>query len=240
MRSGGELMGDALTGTAAASRYLKESYYAEPGDPLIGYEPERPSAKQLEAEIDASPTAQMGKEIRAGAREAFPGNPRYNDEWLAGKIPGGVGSTLPTLALSAIPFVGPVLGSLAYGTSSGQQGRQEALDAGHPESAETVFGLDALAGAATEYGLGAAVKAPRIFRDAAKTEAQIARELTAREAAQAAREAGKSTVRKATEEGLHAGGHETFQEGSEQAWQNEVARLMIPLGEYSRTWAKMP
>ncbi len=62
------------------------------------------------AELEASPTFQMGKALQEGAREAFPVNPLREEDFLT-QVASGVGS----LPMSALPVVGQAV--YAFGTA---------------------------------------------------------------------------------------------------------------------------
>jgi len=68
------------------------------------------------AELEASPTFQMGKALQEGAEEAFPVNPLRQDDYLT-QIASGIGS----LPVSVVPGVG----QLAYGFSAGEDAAQK-------------------------------------------------------------------------------------------------------------------
>lgn len=68
------------------------------------------------AELEASPTFQMGKALQQGAEEAFPVNPLRQDDYLT-QIASGIGS----LPVSVVPGVG----QLAYGFSAGEDAAQK-------------------------------------------------------------------------------------------------------------------
>ncbi len=68
------------------------------------------------AELEASPTFQMGKALQQGAEEAFPVNPLRQDDYLT-QIASGIGS----LPVSVVPG----LGQLAYGFSAGEDAAQK-------------------------------------------------------------------------------------------------------------------
>lgn len=68
------------------------------------------------AELEASPTFQMGKALQEGAEEAFPVSPLREDDYLT-QVASGLGS----LPVSAIPGAGQIV----YGLSAGENAAQK-------------------------------------------------------------------------------------------------------------------
>lgn len=163
------------------------------------------------AELEASPTFQMGQALQQGAEEAFPVNPLRQEDFLT-QVASGVGS----LPVSAIPLVGP----LAYGLSAGEEaakragslydvriadalakgdmGEADRLRAEKPVKQYQSALLTAPIGAITEKALGAIPAIGRAF----------------------AGQAGKRVVGGAIRTGIE----EAAQEASEQALGNLVAK----------------
>ena len=163
------------------------------------------------AELEASPTFQMGQALQRGAEEAFPINPLRQDDYLT-QLASGVGS----LPVSAIPGIGP----LTYGLSAGEDQAQRAgqvydvriadalakgdaaeadrLRAEKPVKQAQAVIYTAPIGALTERAVGAVPALGRAFTG----------------------QAGKRVIR----ETLRTGLEEAAQETSEQLLSNLVAR----------------
>ena len=227
MREGGRMVGGAMMGLTRAG--LEEpppvmtAAQAESPAGMAAYErrladwqkrtkevpPEVIQARA--AELEASPTFQMGQALRRGAEEAFPINPLRQDDYLT-QLASGVGS----LPVSAIPGIGP----LTYGFSAGEDQAQRAgqvydvriadalakgdaaeadrLRAEKPVKQAQAVIYTAPIGALTERAVGAVPALGRAFTG----------------------QAGKRVIR----ETLRTGLEEAAQETSEQLLSNLVAR----------------
>jgi hypothetical protein len=227
MREGGRMIGGAMMGLTRAG--LEEpapvitAAQAESPAGMAAYErrladwekrtkevpPEVIQARA--AELEASPTFQMGQALQRGAEEAFPINPLRQDDYLT-QLASGVGS----LPVSAIPGIGP----LTYGFSAGEDQAQRAgqvydvriadalakgdaaeadrLRAEKPVKQAQAVIYTAPIGALTERAVGAVPALGRAFTG----------------------QAGKRVIR----ETLRTGLEEAAQETSEQLLSNLVAR----------------
>ena len=227
MREGGRMVGGAMMGLTRAG--LEEpppvmtAAQAESPAGMAAYErrladwqkrtkevpPEVIQARA--AELEASPTFQMGQALQRGAEEAFPINPLRQDDYLT-QLASGVGS----LPVSAIPGIGP----LTYGLSAGEDQAQRAgqvydvriadalakgdaaeadrLRAEKPVKQAQAVIYTAPIGALTERAVGAVPALGRAFTG----------------------QAGKRVIR----ETLRTGLEEAAQETSEQLLSNLVAR----------------
>jgi hypothetical protein len=227
MREGGRMVGGAMMGLTRAG--LEEpppvmtAAQAESPAGMAAYErrladwqkrtrevpPEVLQARA--AELEASPTFQMGQALQRGAEEAFPINPLRQDDYLT-QLASGIGS----LPVSAIPGVGP----LTYGFSAGEDQAQRAgqlydvriadalakgdaaeadrLRAEKPVKQAQAVIYTAPIGALTERAIGAVPALGRAFTG----------------------QAGKRVVR----ETLRTGLEEAAQETSEQLLSNLVAK----------------
>jgi hypothetical protein len=227
MREGGRMVGGAMMGLTRAG--LEEpppvmtAAQAESPAGMAAYErrladwqkrtkevpPEVIQARA--AELEASPTFQMGQALQRGAEEAFPINPLRQDDYLT-QLASGVGS----LPVSAIPGIGP----LTYGLSAGEDQAQRAgqvydvriadalakgdaaeadrLRAEKPVKQAQAVIYTAPIGALTERAVGAVPALGRAFTG----------------------QAGKRVIR----ETLRTGIEEAAQETSEQLLSNLVAR----------------
>jgi N12 class adenine-specific DNA methylase len=205
-----EAMADA--GKALARLASNPNLGVAPGS--MGYAPARQrveaeadryaklSPVERQAKIEADPIFQAADQFAAAGRENYQPNPAFQGEWLADKIPSAAASTIVPLAAGLV--AGPGAAAMTYGAQSGQQGAQEAIDAGHVEDADKVFMGYALAGGVSERFLGLGGNIWRYVREARKAG------MNPNRFAEWTRQIGK------------AGGREALQEGGEQVIQNTV------------------
>ena len=158
--------------------------------------------EQRQSRLETDPMFVGAEQFAAAGRENYQPNPRFQGEWLAEKIPAAAASTMTPLAAGLV--AGPGAAALTYGAQSGQQGAQEAIDAGHVDDADKTFMGYAVAGGVSELFLGLGGNIWRYVR--------------------AARKAGVSPNRFAewTRQVGKAAGREALQEGGEQVLQNAV------------------
>lgn len=198
MQGGGKGIGATLSGLA------RHAMTAPPLDPTI-YD------MQQVAEINALPQVEKekallnnplyaaGQMVSVGAEEAFQGNPKFKGEFFADVIPSAAGQMVPTIAAGV--GGGPLLGTVQYGLTSGQQGADEAIAAGKPEDADLAFLSYLGLGGASELALGVPARIWKIVRGAraANLDKETARKLILQEFA-------KSGVREAGQESLEQTG----------------------------------
>jgi hypothetical protein len=175
MRTGGELFGGAVQGLNRLNQMLTgvpwgqdpEEYARQVGEAradaaiaAIRQSGGQASPQQIESARERAGAAtgqqilsntgisQFGANLQQGAREAFPVNPNYAEEFWAGSIPSGAGSIVSG-ALG-----GPLGIAALHGLSSGEAVAQRAIEQGVPENANTAFGFAAPITGVSEAVLG--------------------------------------------------------------------------------------
>lgn len=143
-----------------------------------------------------SPAFRLGADLTEGAEDAFPVDPQ-RDRDLSSVLASAAGQMVPTIASGG---AGRVAGAIQYGLSAGEQGAQEAIDAGRPDLATPAFAAFSTLGALSEGAVGVA---PRFFRGLTEGNQGVRRALVG------------GTVR------------EGVQEGTEQFGQNVVAKDVL-------------
>lgn len=118
---------------------------------------------QREKDIAENPVYAFGKELAAGAKEAFPTNPKYKGEFFTDVLPSSAGQLVPTVAAG---MVNPVLAAGQYGLSSGQAGAEESIAAGDLEDADKVYLAYLGIGGLSELALGVPAHVLRYLRAA--------------------------------------------------------------------------
>lgn len=174
MRGGGVATGQTVSGLARLGDLLGRSgMMIGPGgavpmtDPRLVEDRKRQmdqTPTEREAQVQAMPLYQLGRDVTQGAEEAFQPNPRFAGEMFADVLPSAGGQMLPTIGAG---LVNPVLAAGQYGLSAGQSAAQEAVESGRPDAAETAFVANVPIGALTEALLGVPANL-RLLREAAK------------------------------------------------------------------------
>lgn len=180
--------------------------------------------KQRQAAVEANPLYQKGKGITEAAREIYQPNPLYKGEFLTDTLASAAGSTAPVLALA--PVAGPVVAGLQYGLSQGEQGAEEAMEAGRPDAVDNAFLLNAGVGFLSELTLGVPANILKYVRAAKKAGVppRVAGEEINRSIKQRIVDWKKANpVKGALVEGAT---REFFQEGIEQGGQNWIANTL--------------
>lgn len=103
--------------------------------------------------LETNPVYQFGQDYTEAARQVYPTNP-YLDTKGESKLTRAIGSTVPSVALSFVPGVGPGLAVSQYGLSQAEQLAQEAIDAGRPELAMQSAAAGLFIGALSEATIG--------------------------------------------------------------------------------------
>lgn len=163
MRAGSEGVGAAVQAVPrvgdlilqAGEALSKSGVGVGPGGAFpVQYDPANQQApltpQQREQMIVEDPLYKAGGGVTAGGREAFPTNPKF-DENFTSTLAAGAGQLVPTVAAG---LVNPGLAIAQYGLSAGQQSAQEARSLGEPEMAQAAFGVNAPIGAVTEAVVG--------------------------------------------------------------------------------------
>lgn len=160
MRTGGELFGGAIQGigrlnqmltgvplggdprAADAARIRATDEAIEQGLPI-----DRAQALVAQEQLAAAPITQFGSNLKVGAREAYPVNPQFAEEFWSGTIPSGAGSLVSGGGILPLTVA-------LQGLSGGESAAQRAIDQGVPENANTAFGLTAPIVGVSEAVLG--------------------------------------------------------------------------------------
>ena len=172
-------------------------------------------ATTRQARLEQSPTYQYGQAVSDVAREVYPTRADLDDK-AESQILRALGGTAPSVALGLVPFVGPPAAVAQYGLAAGEQGAQEAVAAGRPETADIAFLANAGLGAASEAALGVAPRLLRITRAARLSGIAPEKFKTTLDVWAKANPIKASALEVAIREGA--------QESVEQAGQNVIAR----------------
>ena len=174
-------------------------------------------AANREALLAKDPLYKLGEQTKQAAREIYAVNPEREGSALAIGSQ-ALTSTLPVIAAAPLGVPGMML---TYGAMSGQQGAEEAIEAGRPDKADAAYLAYAGLGALSEAALGYPVALIRKIR-------------AARQAGVPAKEFGQAFKQTLAEQGkavgremLKASGREAVQESTEQFGQNLVARDLV-------------
>lgn len=132
---------------------------------VIRAEDAKEASNERQKRLEENPVFKWGREQRQFSEKTFKGSPDIDDTFVS-KLAEGIGSTVPTIAVAAIPVAGPYAASAAYGVQAGEQQAREAVESGKPEVADIAFLNAAGLGATTEKLIGVAPNFFKITRNA--------------------------------------------------------------------------
>jgi hypothetical protein len=254
-REAGAMLGKATT---AAGRYLSQAPLPqnEGFDPFIAQENIRRMERtpaQAEAEFEASPVTQAGREFTAASEEEFPVIPG-REGTLPVQIGGGVGSVLGLAPAALAGPAAPATAGMLYGASAAESAAEDAdrvirqriasaLSVGDTETAaelerkrfqtsNVAAAVTAPIGAATEGVLGIGAKtAGRLAGNTAigGIGARIAARVASRITPKIQSKLGAAAMQQVTKRivgGIEGMATEAAQEASEQVLSNTAARLV--------------
>lgn len=211
MQGGGVGVGTAMSGAvrlldAGAASALEEAAASTGNRELftMAEQVRNRTPEQKEADIARDDIYKAGRELTAGAKEAFVPNPKFRGEFWTDTMPSAGGQMVPTVAAG---IINPALAAAQYGLSSGQQGAEESIAKGDIADVDKVFFAYLGLGALSEFALG--------------VPANILRYAQAARKAGVGKETAKAAILKAVGKG---GAKESAQESLEQVGQNIIAQ----------------